>query len=280
MNKNSDFCKSYGIKSKGDINLSLKIYKSDEGFDKILVITHGYGEHQGYYVDFAKYFMKKGFAVCAYDLRSHGKSGGKQGHVPSFELFLDDLENIIGFAQNQLGTLPVYLFGHSMGGSIVLNYLLRRTPENVKKAIISSPWLKLAFEPPKLKLILANIGKKLFPSLVMKGELDPYSLSGNPDFVSRFINDPLTYDKISPGYFSTIREYGLYALANANKLRHNILMSHGSDDKVTSSQASKEFCENAGEFCKYKLWKGYKHVVFSENDKNTVFEYYYDYLVS
>jgi len=253
MNKNGDLCKSYGIKSKGDINLSLKIYESDEGFDKILVITHGYGEHQGYYEDFAKYFMKKGFAVCTYDLRSHGKSGGKQGHVPSFELFLDDLENIIGFAQNQLGALPVYLFGHSMGGSIVLNYLLRRTPENVNKAIISSPWLKLAFEPPRLKLILANIGKKLFPSLVMKGELDIYSLSRNPDFVSRFINDPLTYDKISPGYFSTIREYGLYALANANKLRNKVLMSHGSDDKVTSSQASKEFCENTGEYCTYKL---------------------------
>ena len=280
MGKNNDSFSNYKIKSNNGAELSLSVYKSDNDFDKILILTHGYGEHQGYYEDFARYFLNKGFAICTYDLRSHGMSDGKQGHVPSFELFLDDLDEIIDFGQKQLGDLPLYLFGHSMGGSIVLNYLLRRKPENINKAIISSPWLKLAFEPPKLKLILANIGKKLFPSLVMKGELDPYSLSRNPDFVSRFINDPLTYDKISPGYFSTIREYGLYALANANKLRNKVLMSHGSDDKVTSSQASKEFCENTGEYCTYKLWEGYKHVVFSEKDMNTVFEYYYDYLVS
>ncbi len=270
----------YKIKSKDGVLLNLKIYRKGDKYDKLLVITHGYGEHQGYYVDFANYFSAKGFAVCTYDLRSHGNSDGKRGHVPSFELFLDDLGNVIEFANKEFGNIPVYLFGHSMGGSIVLNYLLRSSQENIVNTVISSPWLKLAFEPPKFKLLLAKIGKKLFPAFVMKGELDPESLSRDSEFVSRFIEDPLTYDKISPGYFSTIREYGLFALANAKKLKYPILMSHGSDDNVTSSDASKLFCKNVGDLCQYKLWNDYKHVVFSEKDKNLIFDYYYDYLVS
>ena len=278
MNNNN--FEEFKIKSTNETGLSLRLYKKDNDFDKILVITHGYGEHQGYYVEFANYFSNHGYAVCTYDLRSHGLSDGKKGHVSSFELFLDDLDRIIDFARKQVGELQINLFGHSMGGSIVLNYLLRRTLVGIDKSIISSPWLKLAFEPPKLKLFLANIGKNLFPSLVMKGELNPDDLSRNSEFVARFIDDPLTYDKISPGYFSTIREYGQYALSKANKLKYPILMSHGSDDNVTSSSASRAFCGNCGNMCEYKLWEGYKHVVFSENDMDKIFEFYMNYLVS
>jgi len=279
METNKNNFEEFKIKAKNDTGLNLRIYRKDS-FDKILVITHGYGEHQGYYVEFANYFSNRGYAVCTYDLHSHGLSEGKKGHVPSFELFLDDLDSILDFARKQVGGLPINLFGHSMGGSIVLNYLLRRSPDRIGKSVISSPWLKLAFEPPKLKLFLAQIGKNLFPSLVMKGELNPDDLSRNPEFVDRFINDPLTYDKISPGYFSTIREYGLHALSNASKLMYPILMSHGSDDNVTSSSASREFCDKCGDLCEYKLWEGYKHVVFSENDKDKIFDFYRSYLVS
>ncbi len=47
--------------------------------------------------------------------------------------------------------IPVYLYGHSLGGGIVLNYILRHNPK-IKGAIVTSPWLRLAFEPPRSKV--------------------------------------------------------------------------------------------------------------------------------
>jgi len=268
------------ILSIGNIKLNLNLYNPNKKIKSILIFTHGYGEHSGYYDDFATFFAKKGVFCVSYDLRSHGLSEGKRGHVSDFELFIDDLQNVINYSKGVVKNKDVYLFGHSLGGSIVLNFLLRRDANEIKKGIVSSPWLKLAFEPPKSKLIMARIGKALFPSFVMKGELNIDHLSRNSDFKKRFEQDPLTYDLISPGYYFEIYDAGIWALNNADKLRTPVLMSHGDDDKVTSMNASKEFCKKAGKFCLFKNWEnGYRHVVFSENDKDMIFDYFYSYLV-
>ncbi|HHH52424.1 MAG TPA: alpha/beta hydrolase [Bacteroidetes bacterium] len=263
-----------------NVKINLKVKIPDVEKTGILVITHGYGEHSGYYEDFSDYFASKGFVTAYYDLRSYGLSEGKRGHVPSFDLFLDDLDNIISYVKGKFENIPIFLFGHSMGGSIVLNYLLKRNSNNISKAIISSPWLKLAFEPPRSKLLLARIGKILFPSFAIKGELKIEHLSRDEKFRKRYEHDSLTYDLISPMYYFEIREAGLWALSNAKKLKTPILISHGDDDKVTSMKASKEFCDKAGEMCTFKKWEnGYRHVVFSENDKDKIFEFFYAYLV-
>lgn len=268
------------IQAKNKTKINLNIWDRGENDKKMLVITHGYGEHKGYYKDFAKYFVNKGFIVCTYDLRSHGLSEGKRGHVSPFDLFLDDFEMILVFLRKTKGELPLYLFGHSMGGSIVINYLLNRKPKNIVKTIISSPWLKLAFEPPKFKLLLAKIGLILFPNFPIKGELNIDNLSRDLDFKREFKDDPLTYDLISPAYFFAIRNAGVFALENASEMNYSLLISHGDDDRITSIKASKLFCSNSGKNCHFKKWNGgYKHVVYSENDKLDIFSYFHSYLV-
>jgi alpha-beta hydrolase superfamily lysophospholipase len=277
MKKKSN-SKAYKLSSTNDTLIDFTIYSEKENIDKLLLITHGYGEHKEYYREFAEYFVKKGYAVCTYDLRSHGKSGGKRGHVQLFDLFLDDIDKIIDVIRDIFGMIPIFLFGHSMGGSIVLNYLYKRESKHIEKVVISSPWLKLAFEPPKFKLFLAKVGNLLFPSIPLKGELDTKNLSRDIGFIQRFEKDPDTYDKISPKYFFEIRNAGLFVLENKTKIQTPILLTHGSDDNITSLEASKEFCNSVGDICTFKEWKGYKHVVFSENDKDSIFEYYYNYL--
>jgi alpha-beta hydrolase superfamily lysophospholipase len=47
-----------------------------------------------------------------------------------------------------------------MGGNLTLNYLIRRQPE-LSAAIVTSPYLKLAFEPPEWKVILGKLSAGL-----------------------------------------------------------------------------------------------------------------------
>ncbi len=280
MEKNYNYSSSQ-LLSIANIKININIYETENEPKGLLIVTHGYGEHSGFYDDLASFFTSKDFNVVAYDIRSHGLSEGKRGHVPKFDYFLDDLENVINFSRIKYKKLPVFLFGHSLGGSIVLNFLLKRDASDIKKAIISSPWLKLAFEPSKIKLFLAKLGKSLFPAFVMKGELNIEHLSRDSNFQKRFIEDPLTYDLISPGFYSGISESGIWALEHSDDLKTPVLISHGDNDMVTSNVASREFCDKAGDFCTFKEWSGgYRHVVFSENDKAEIFGFYYSYLVS
>jgi alpha-beta hydrolase superfamily lysophospholipase len=265
------------IKSFDGLNLNLRFYDSVVKTDKILLITHGYGEHQGYYEDMAAYFAANGFNVLSYDLRSHGRSEGRRGDVPKFQYFIDDLTFIIGQMKNQYPYSDFFLLGHSLGGNIIINYLLINSDPHIKKAIATSPWLRLAFEPPLIKKIMAKIGLALFPSLVIKGELNIKNLSRNQQFIKSFESDPLNYDLISSRYYKEIIDAGEYTLANAEKLSTPLLVCHGDNDNITSYGTSKLFAEKSGAI--FKSWNGgYKHVIFSEENRDEIFNYFLKYL--
>ncbi len=63
--------------------------------------------------------------MIGFDLRGHGKSGGPRGHF-SFEEGLDDIDLLISQAQQLYPGKPIFLYGHSLGGLLVLDYAMKR----------------------------------------------------------------------------------------------------------------------------------------------------------
>ncbi len=59
------------------------------------------------------------------DNRGHGLSGGERGHVNQFDDFMQDITQLIHITQQEYPRLPAFLYGHSLGGILVLNYALR-----------------------------------------------------------------------------------------------------------------------------------------------------------
>lgn len=61
-----------------------------------------------------------GFAVYALTPRGTGESGGPRGYAGNTSLILDDLGRFAAWGRNRGAGLPVFLFGHSMGGTFAL----------------------------------------------------------------------------------------------------------------------------------------------------------------
>lgn len=97
----------------------------------VVCLAHGYGEHSGRYAHVAAQMNEAGYAFLAFDLRGHGKSHGQRGHTPSYEHLLNDLALLFaeGARRFPAPRKPLFIYGHSMGGNLVLNYALRRQPE-------------------------------------------------------------------------------------------------------------------------------------------------------
>jgi alpha-beta hydrolase superfamily lysophospholipase len=240
----------------------------------ILVLAiHGHGEHIGRFKSMADYFNQNSIGFMGIDLRGHGRSGGKRGHTPSYEVLLDDVGLLIGKANNEHPGIPLFLYGHSMGGNIATNYLLKRDCSKVTGAILSSPWYRLAFEPPAFKVALGKLMNGIFPAFTQSSELDTTALCSDPTMVKAYEEDPLVHDKISAGLFFTVYSAGLWALENVDKLKLPALLTHGDQDSLTSSDASKEFATRAGSNLEFKLWEGYMHEPHNEPGKDKVFEY-------
>ena len=119
----------------------------------VVVLAHGMGEHSERYKHVAKRLNDNDFSVVAFDHFGHGKTTGKRGHNPSFEAVLESISMTIEKAKELFPNIPVFLYGHSMGGNAVINYALKKTTP-LQGIIATSPFLKLAFEPPKIKLVI------------------------------------------------------------------------------------------------------------------------------
>jgi len=238
----------------------------------VVVLVHGMGEHSKRYEKFViPYFNKNSIAVLTFDQFGHGLTEGKRGHNPNFEAVLDSVQEMLKKAENVFGNKPTFLYGHSMGGNVVINYALRRE-NNLTGVIATSPFLKLAFEPPSWKLKIAKVLLKIAPSLTMSNELDIAGISRDKNEVEAYKNDPFVHDKVSPNYSIVFIESGKSAIENAKQLNTPMLLMHGTDDKLTSYKGSEEFAKNAGNKVDLLLFEGGYHELHNDIIKNEVLE--------
>ena len=158
-----------------------------------------------------------------------------------------------------------------MGGNLVINYSLRKPLDNIDGIIAYFPALQTTFKPPKLKLILGNIFKKLFPSLTLNNELDINGISRNPDIIEDYRNDPLNHDRLSIQLGLDLLISGEFALEKANLINIHTLILHGKKDRLTSFDSSKKISESAGDNVNFIGFENAYHELHNEPDKDQLF---------
>jgi acylglycerol lipase len=243
----------------------------------VVVVCHGFGEHYGRYVqDVIPQLEDLGLAVVAYDNIGHGQSSGKRGHCPNYSTLLDLLDVVIERVESRYLDKPLFLYGHSMGGNLVLNYALRRT-HHIRGIIATSPYLRLAFSPQKWKMILGKVMLKIYPSITLSSGLDPMGISRIPEEVENYKNDPLVHDKVSPMFSFPVMEAGEWAIKNSNLLKVNTLLLHGTGDPIIDYKGTEAFHQNAST-TKLKLMVGGYHELHKDICRNEMLEYINNWL--
>jgi alpha-beta hydrolase superfamily lysophospholipase len=231
----------------------------------VVCLVHGHGDHSGRYAHVAAALAERGYATLAFDHRGHGKSGGQRGHTPSYDVLLDEIEWVLGEAERRYPGRPRFLYGQSMGGNLAINYALRRHPP-INGVIATSPWLRLAFDPPAWKLALGRGIGRFVPTFAQPSGLDTRAISRDPAAVRAYETDPLNHNLITAQLFNGIYAAGLWALDHAAEFALPLLLMHGSADRITSPAASAEFAARAPG-CAFRLWEGAYHEVHNEPEQ-------------
>ena len=252
--------------------LELVLYSSSVNYPKaVLFLIHGMGEHARRYEHVAEYFKNVNIATVAIDLRGHGNSEGKRGHMPSYEHMMQDLKLALHEIEVAYKGLPIILYGHSMGGNLALNYLLRNS-KGLMGAIVTGPYLRLGFDPPRWKVLLAKLSANIYPSLSQPTGLEKIALARSSQVIQEYENDPLVHDRMTASFFINIHQAGIQAIARSKELEIPILLMHGAKDRLTSPGGSKEFYANAGSNVNFHLLEGLYHEIHNEPEKNEVFK--------
>lgn len=245
----------------------------------VICLAHGLGEHIHRYEHMAQWFNAAGFSVVGYDRRGHGQSGGKRGHSPNLEFLMDEIARLLAEARAVYEELPVFLYGHSQGGGLVLSYALRRNP-NISGVIASAPWIQLSFAPPAALVALGKMMRTLYPSLLQPNNLETRLLSRDERVVEAYEKDPLVHDRISAAVGIDMMKEGDWLLNQKGGFPVSLLVVHGASDGITSAEASEKFVEQLEGDVTYKSWAGLYHELHNEPEKESLFQYVQEWLVA
>jgi len=234
-------------------------------------VVHGLGEHSGRYQNLTDYFVPRGYAVYAFDLRGHGQSEGRRGHVNRFGDYFTDVRAFLELVRSAAPHQPTFLLGHSLGGLIVLGYALHH-PEGLKGVISSGAALRLTMTVPGWKLTLGRLASRLLPTLAQPNGLDPGLLSHDSSVVEAYQTDPLVHDRVTARWSTEFFAAQTVILENAPKLSLPCLILHGGDDQICAPHGSRLFFERAGVADKHHIeYPGLYHEIFNELEKERVF---------
>lgn len=243
----------------------------------VITLVHGLGEHIERYEHVGAVLSKAGFTLAAFDLRGHGKSGGARGHTPSYDALLDDIALFLDLLAERYSGLPLFLYGHSMGGNLVINFSLRRGVPAMRKVelrgvIATGAWLKLTFEPPASKVTLGKLMNKILPGFSQASGLDTKALSQDATVVRAYENDPLVHNRISARLFVEMYQSGLWALEHAGDFPLPLLLMHGGMDRLISPEGARQFAALAKDKVSLRIWDELYHEIHNEAKQAEVFK--------
>ncbi|UXP33498.1 lysophospholipase [Reichenbachiella agarivorans] len=225
----------------------------------MVCMIHGLGEHAGRYEHVAQFFCEHNISFYIIDMRGHGLSEGKRGHAPTYEALLDDVEELMMYARSEYNDLPMFLYGHSMGGNIVANYCLLRTTGELKGVVLSSPWFRLVAEPPTWKVNLAKRIATVLPSLTQPNNLNHQDLTHDKAVNQSYADDPMVHSKISVKLFSQCYQHSKWALENSDRLKTPIFSFHGADDPIVNPLGTEAFAESRPDLVRFVSLAETKH---------------------
>lgn len=242
-----------------------------------VALVHGLGEHSSRYAHVAGALNREGFGLVSFDLPGHGRSGGTRGHA-SFDGILIEIDHLLEETARRYPGIPRFLYGHSLGGGLVLYYTLKRQPA-VQGVIATSPGLIPGTKVPASTMLLAKVMSRVMPSYTLPNGLDVGNLSRDPSIAEAYKKDPLVHDRISARLGLDLLTKGEWTIANANTLAVPLLLVQGDKDHLVSPEATCRFAEAAPkDKITYKVWEGFYHETHNEPEKTQVIQYMIDWI--
>jgi alpha-beta hydrolase superfamily lysophospholipase len=237
----------------------------------VVGLVHGLGEHCGRYRRVATRLTEAGYAVSSFDLRGHGHSGGRRGDT-RFAAAFADIDRLLCDAADRFPDRPRFLYGHSLGGLLVLAYTLEHKPE-VAGVVATGAALHTALREQKTKVLLVRTLGRLLPRLTLPSGVDDRLISRDPGVVSTYRADPLVHDRATLGFGLDAIRAADATLAGAAGFPVPLLLLHGGDDRLTYPTGSQAFANDADAgLCTLFVYDGLFHEVHNEPERARVLD--------
>jgi alpha-beta hydrolase superfamily lysophospholipase len=210
-----------------------------------VIALHGLGDHSGLYPMLPAAFLPLGFEIFAPDLRGNGRSPGQRAYLDNWSELREDLRRLIIRVRAERPAIPLFLLGNSLGGLVVLDYVLHH-PEGVRGAIaVSAPLGNLGV--PRPLLALGRVLSRWWPRFSLNTGMDLSGLARDPEVAERVRQDPLFHRKGTARLSTEVTATIERVQAGAPAFPVPLLLLHGGADRMVPPDGSRRFVEATGQ---------------------------------
>lgn len=226
---------TWSARADDGVALQARRWRADSAERARVLLVHGLGEHLGRYEATGAALAARGIRVQGCDLRGHGRSGGRRGHVERWSDYHLDLAAVAPEP-------PFAVLAHSMGGLIALDWtralLAGGAPAAAPRALaLTSPLLGVAVPLPGWKRALAGLLARLAPRLPLDNEIRLPDLCTDAEEVERFRRDPLREGRSTPRWYAEMQAARARALQALPGLRLPIQWHLAGDERIVDAAA-------------------------------------------
>ena len=253
-------------------NLYAVIWKPLGPPKAVMAFVHGHGTHCRRYDEWFGAFLAAGLAIISFDLRGHGRSGGKQGTIHRYSEYLEDTALLVRKAREIFPHIPLILYGHSMGATIVLSHLQGKKdlPEMV---ILASTWLELVQPPGKFKSLAIWLADSLIPQVTIKTGLKSKDFAPPPSNEPPKPKDPLMHKRISARCFREVQRACKTIKPGSLPSTIPMLFMHGTNDMVSAPEASENLARGMHGNVTYREWADAPHQLHAWDQNSRVTDF-------
>ena len=230
-----------------------RLWSRDGSPRAVVIVVHGLGDHSGRYEAFAHHAVEANIAVFAFDLPGHGHSPGRRGHFDRYADVLLDISAARATVAERFPDVPQFVLGHSMGGNLVVNYVLRRPPTDDTRGgrlaglVLAAPMLLPPNPPARPQIVAAWITGHLFPWIKFRRKLTDPKNEGATEQTDSTQLDPLLHCEITIYLATQLLAQGRWALDNARNVNVPTLVIDCEDDTQIDLAASQNVAIRIGQ---------------------------------
>ena len=264
----------------------------------VVQIAHGMIDHIGRYRELADYLTGEGFVVAGNHHLGHGKTAATPDDFGFFasrggaDLVIEDMHSMNRYLRDTYPTLPLILFGHSMGSFLSRLYVVKY-PHTVRGIVIhgtAGPNGAVGAGKLVAKLIAAVKGERHRSDLLAGLSVGAYSkcfkadgrwgwLSRDKGIIADRENDPYTFNFTASAY------YDLFTmLADSNckgwyknfpKFMPTLIMSGDADPVGAFGKGPRYVYKNlllsGATDVSVRMYEGARHELFKETNREEMF---------
>jgi len=239
-----------------------------------VLISHGFGEHSGWWAHVAAALQARGVSATLFDHYHHGHSAGAAADVPDYRHLVAGLHAVVeqGVAP-RLGGAPLVLLGHSNGGLVSLLTLGALPPERVQGLVLCSPFLAMPTRVAWAGTLLARLLRLVSPRLHVPLPNRPWRLTGYREIWPQYGADPLRFRSITVRFFLAMRRGARAGRAVRDTGGRPLLLLSAGRERVVSPAAMLAWYERVA--APDKTRRHYPHLhheLFNEADWERVLD--------